>query len=128
MCIYKIFIRGCGRINYMSDNDPWKSNKIDSKSSDLPEKPKIKTIYLHIIVITISVVAFMFGNDIGSGTMPKIKDPSSPILVLFRDLMTGVFFAYLPYIILGWTKKSRSVAIYACLVWVLLYAYAKFLA
>ena len=69
-------------------------------------KDKIKTIYLHIIVITISVVAFMFGNDIGSGTMPKIKDPSSPILVLFRDLMTGVFFAYFPYIILGWTKNQ----------------------
>lgn len=112
----------------MNNNNPWEKSKIDSGRNDLEESPKIKRIYIHLIVISISVVAFMFGNDIGSGTMPKVKDPSSPILVLFRDLMTGVFFAYLPYIVLGWTKKSRSVAIYVCLVWVLLYAYVKFLA
>ena len=78
-------------------------------------------------MITISVVAYIYGNELGTGMRATIKDPSSPILVLFRDLMTGVLLGYIPYIFFGWSKKTRPIAIYLCLIWVLFYAYAKFL-
>ena len=37
----------------MNNNNPWEKSKIDSGRNDLEESPKIKRIYIHLIVISI---------------------------------------------------------------------------
>ena len=84
-------------------------------------------IFLHVIVITIALSAYLFGDDLSQGrTITVVKDPDSALGRIIRDLGSGVLLGYLPYLILGWSKRTRPIAIYFCLLWVFFYAWGKF--
>ena len=68
----------------------------------------------HILVILISFYAWNFDRPIFSLEYNFI-----------RTALTALMFAYVPYLFLGWTKVTRSFAVYACLVWVIGFSLMK---
>ena len=68
----------------------------------------------HILVILISLYAWNIERPFVSAEYHFI-----------RTVMTAVLFAYVPYLFLGWTKKTRSFAVYVCLVWITLFSLMK---
>jgi len=77
-------------------------------------KNKYVQISSHILVILISLYAWNIERPFVSSEYHFI-----------RTVMTAVLFAYVPYLFLGWTKKTRSFAVYVCLVWVTLFSLMK---
>ena len=77
-------------------------------------KKKYVQYILHALVVLISFYAWNFDRPIFSGEYNFI-----------RTALTALMFAYVPYLVLGWTKKTRSFAVYVCLVWVILFSLMK---
>ena len=112
----------------MTDN-PWDSETSKSKDSKPTMKPK-DNMYLHIIVISLAILAAFFGNELGGDGIKyaTVKQPDSSIGQVIRDLISGLIIAYIPYALVYLFSKIRPYAIYVTLVWVLFYSYIKFLA
>lgn len=69
---------------------------------------------LHIIVILVALLAWNFDRPIFSEQYNFI-----------RTLLTALGTGFFPYLFLGWTKKTRSIAVYVCLVWTALFLVMK---
>ena len=110
----------------MTDN-PWDSETTKPKDSKPRIKPK-DNMYLHIIVISLGLLAAFFGNELGDTDIVVVKQPDSLIGQFIRKSLSGLVIAYIPYALVYIFSKIRPYAIYATLVWVLFYSYLKFLA
>ena len=77
-------------------------------------KNKYLSYALHLLVILIALFAWNFDRPVFSEQYNFI-----------RTLLTALGTGFLRYIFLGWTKKTRSIAVYVCLVWVTLFLFMK---
>jgi len=77
-------------------------------------KNKYLRVFIHILIILISLYAWNFDRPIFSGEYNFI-----------RTALTAYLYAYIPYLFLGWTKKTRLIAPYVCVIWITLFLFMK---